>query len=110
MKKVQVIVNRVFVSSILLIATLFIIPPTFGIADGDKVSFYEYLYGWPLKWLNVTSVTDKGNSFVETFFTGNEGISIKWVNLFGSFSLILVVVSIVFFFAKKLYKKKGDKN
>ncbi|OJG96600.1 hypothetical protein RV18_GL002106 [Enterococcus termitis] len=55
-------------------------------------------------------MTDKGNSFVETFFTGNEGISIKWVNLFGSFSLILVVVSIVFFFAKKLYKKKGDKN
>ncbi|EBF5204988.1 hypothetical protein FH000_15955, partial [Listeria monocytogenes] len=102
--------NRVFVSFILLISTLFIIPPAFGIADGNRVSFYEYLYGWPLRWLNVTSVTDKESSFVETFFTGNDGISIQWINLLGSFLLIFVVVSIVFFFAKKLYKKEEDKN
>ncbi|EBF5117208.1 hypothetical protein FHZ94_15490 [Listeria monocytogenes] len=110
MKKVQLTVNRVFVSFILLISTLFIISPVPGISDGNRVSFYEYLYGWPLRWLNVTSVTDKGRSFIKNFFTGNEGISIQWINLLGSFLFIFVVVSIIFFFAEKLYKKEEDKN
>ena len=34
-----------FVSGVLLTVMLFIVPPTFGVSDGDKVSFYEYFYG-----------------------------------------------------------------
>ncbi|MBC2137574.1 hypothetical protein [Listeria innocua] len=107
--KIQWIINRVFASTILLIVLLFIIPPVFGIADGDKVSFYEYLYGWPLRWLNVVSVTDKKSSFVGTFFTENEGVKIQWLNLLGSFLLIIVVVSIIFFFVKKFHRKERVK-
>lgn len=109
MKTIQMIVNRVFVSSILLISTLFIIPPTFGIADGNTVTFYEYLYGLPFRWLTVTSVTEIKNNFMDTFFMGNDGVSIQWLSLAGSFLLIFLVVSIIFFLVKKLYRRKKGK-
>lgn len=73
MKKLQWLTNRLFATSILLITTLFIIPPTFAIADGSKVSFYEYIYGAPFRWLTVISTTDKKGAFTEMFFSGNEG-------------------------------------
>ncbi|MBC2073820.1 hypothetical protein HCJ64_08155 [Listeria marthii] len=107
MKKIQWIVNRAFVSSILLITALFVVPPTFGIADGSKVSFYEYVYGSPLKWLTVMTITDEKNNFTETFFAGNEGISIQWFNLIGSFVLIFIIVSLIFHLAKLLYIRKN---
>ncbi|MBC2186173.1 hypothetical protein HCB28_08300 [Listeria sp. FSL L7-0253] len=107
MKKIQWIVNRAFVSSILLIIALFVVPPTFGIADGNKVNFYEYLYGAPLKWLTVMTTTDEKNNFTETFFTGNEGINIQWFNLIGSFVLIFIIVSLIFYLAKLLYIRKN---
>lgn len=49
MKKLKWLTNRLFATSILLITTLFIIPLTFAIADGSKGSFYEYIYGAPLR-------------------------------------------------------------
>lgn len=109
MKKIQWIINRMFVSGVLLTVMLFIVPPTFGVSDGDKVSFYEYFYGAPLKWLNVTSITDERSSFTGTFFMGNEGISINWFNLLGSFLIIFVIVSIVIFLVKKYYSKERGK-
>ncbi|EFR86222.1 conserved hypothetical protein, partial [Listeria monocytogenes FSL F2-208] len=48
---------------------LFIIPPTVAIADGSKVSFYEYIYGAPLRWLTVISTTEKKGAFLEMFFS-----------------------------------------
>ncbi|MCD2247764.1 hypothetical protein LAX74_000725 [Listeria marthii] len=107
MKKIQWIVNRAFVASILLITALFVFPPTFGIADGSKVSFYEYLYGAPLKWLTVMTITDEKNDFTEMFFRENEGISIQWFNLIGSFVLIFIIVSLIFHLAKLLHNRKN---
>lgn len=107
MKKIQWIVNRAFVSSLLLITALFVVPPIFGIADGSVVSFYEYVYGAPLKWLTVMTITEEKNKFTETFFTGNEGISIQWFNLIGSFVLIFIIVSLIFHLAKLLHNRKN---
>ncbi|MBC2019037.1 hypothetical protein HCJ60_11950, partial [Listeria seeligeri] len=58
MKTIQLIVNRVFVSSILLISMLFFIPPAFGIADGINVTFYLYLYEFPFRWVTIASKTE----------------------------------------------------
>lgn len=52
MKKLKQLTNQLFTSTIFLITMLFIIPPTFAIADGSKVSFYEYIYGGPFKMAN----------------------------------------------------------
>ncbi|EFR89169.1 conserved hypothetical protein [Listeria marthii FSL S4-120] len=53
------------------------------------------------------TITDEKNNFTETFFTGNEGISIQWFNLIGSFVLIFIIVSIIFHLAKLLYIRKN---
>ncbi|CUL24440.1 TPA: hypothetical protein RD867_001430 [Listeria monocytogenes] len=110
MKKLKWLTNRLFATSILLITTLFIIPLTFAIADGSKGSFYEYIYGAPLRWLTVISTTDKKGAFAEMFFSGNEGITIQWPNLIINFLLIFLAITIIFSLAKKLYDKKNVKK
>ncbi|QDA75042.1 hypothetical protein EOT00_08745 [Listeria seeligeri] len=109
MKTIQLIVNRVFVSSILLISMLFFIPPAFGIADGINVTFYLYLYGFPFRWVTIASNTESKSNFMNTFL-GNDGVSIQLLNLIGSFLLIFLLVSIIFFLVKKLYRRKKEKN
>ncbi|HAA6185671.1 TPA_asm: hypothetical protein GGB19_11350 [Listeria monocytogenes] len=107
MKKLKWLTNRLFATSILLITTLFIISLTFAIADGSKGSFYEYIYGAPLRWLTVISTTDKKGGFAEMFFSGSEGITIQWPNLIINFLLIFLAITIIFSLAKKLYDKKN---
>ncbi|EAD5401437.1 hypothetical protein AF927_10440 [Listeria monocytogenes] len=107
MKKLKQLTNRLFTSTILLITMLFIIPPTFAIADGSKVSFYEYIYGAPLRWLTVISPPEKKGTFLEMFFSENEGINIQWLNLIINFLLVFLVITIIFSLAKKFYNKKN---
>ncbi|MBK2004288.1 hypothetical protein JI641_15020 [Listeria ivanovii subsp. londoniensis] len=106
MKIVQLIVNRVFVSSVVLICTLFIIPPVYGIADGNKVTYYEYLYGAPFRWLTVKSSIENNASFKNIFFSGNDGVSIDWSVLAGDFLLIFILVCIIFLISNKLKNRK----
>ncbi|EAC9052723.1 hypothetical protein KW11_10655 [Listeria monocytogenes] len=110
MKKLKQLTNRLFTSTILLITMLFIIPPTFAIADGSKVSFYEYIYGAPLRWLTVISTTEKKGAFLEMFFSENEGINIQWLNLIINFLLVFLVITIIFSLAKKFYNKRTKKD
>ncbi|EAD3477281.1 hypothetical protein EGI02_12405 [Listeria monocytogenes] len=107
MKKLKQLTNRLFTSTIFLITMLFIIPPTFAIADGSKVSFYEYIYGAPLRWLTVISPSEKKGTFLEMFFSENEGINIQWLNLIINFLLVFLVITIIFSLAKKFYNKKN---
>ncbi|ENI9089476.1 hypothetical protein ACY3D5_001522 [Listeria monocytogenes] len=110
MKKLKQLTNQLFTSTIFLITMLFIIPPTFAIADGSKASFYEYIYGAPLRWLTVISTTEKKGAFLEMFFSENEGINIQWLNLIISFLLVFLVITIIFSLAKKLYNKRTPKK
>lgn len=101
MRKIQSIVNTLFLTCLLTPLTLIVFPMVYGVADGSKGPSYLYLFGGPLKWLTVSNGEDNKQGFVDAVFNGNTGITIQWTQLLCSFLIIFVILCVIVLIIKK---------
>ncbi|MBC2100644.1 hypothetical protein HCJ70_16450 [Listeria booriae] len=106
MRKIQSIINSLFLTFILTPLTLIVFPMVYGVADGSGGASYLYLFGGPLKWLTVSNDSDNKQGFTDAVFNGNTGITIQWAQLLCSFLIIFVVVHVIVLIIKKIISKK----
>lgn len=93
------------ISCLVLLATLFVLPVSYGIADGNVETVYVYLFGAPFDFVAISASTDSIKGFYDAIVNGND-ISIIVINLLMNYIIIFLSVNGIFLFIKKFSRKE----
>lgn len=92
------------ISCLVLLATLFVLPVNYGIADGSVETAYLYLFGAPFDFVTISASSDSVKGFYDAIVNGND-VSLNVINLLIDYILVFLSVSVIFLLIKKISRK-----
>lgn len=85
--------------------TLFVFPPSYGIADGIDHTEYLYLFGFPFDWLTISRSVDSSDNFINLLMDGNRGMELNWMDFVIDLAIIFMLFFIVAYVSERNFKK-----